>query len=64
MTQPRPVTNSEQVVDTMISLTRLSNAQRTIVTGSDSMKLFVALKRRGFIRVATPATCNVPRKQR
>jgi hypothetical protein len=27
------------------------------------MKLYVSLKRRGFIRVATPATCNIPRKQ-
>lgn len=63
MTQPPSTTSSKQVIDTMISLTRLSNAHRTIIAGTDSMRLYVALKRRGFIRLATPATCNVPRKQ-
>ena len=63
MTQSPPVTDSEQVIDTMVSLTRLSNTHRTVVAGNDSMRLYVALKRRGFIRVATPATCKVPRRQ-
>ena len=63
MTQSPPVTDSEQVVDAMVSLTRLSNAHRTIIVGNDSMKLYVALKRRGFIRVATPATCKIARRQ-
>jgi hypothetical protein len=61
--QSPTVAATDQVVDIMISLTRLSNAYRTIIAGNDSMKLFVALKRRGFIRVATPATGNIPRKQ-
>jgi hypothetical protein len=59
----RSSAGSEQVVDTMISLTRLSNAHRTIIAGDDSMRLLVLLKRRGFLRTATPATCNIPRKQ-
>jgi hypothetical protein len=63
MTQSRPVTNSDQVVDTMIGLTRLSNAHRTIIMGNDGMKLYIALKRRGFIRAATPATCSIARRQ-
>jgi hypothetical protein len=64
MVQQAPtVAAGEQVVDIMISLTRLTNAHRTIIAGNDSMKLYVSLKRRGFIRVATPATCNIPRKQ-
>jgi hypothetical protein len=63
MMQPPSVADSEQVVDTMIALTRLSNAHRTIIAGNDSVRLYVSLKRRGFIRVATPATCNIPRKQ-
>jgi hypothetical protein len=63
MTEPRTMTDSEQVVDTMIGLTRLSNLHRTIIAGSEGMKLYVALKRRGFIRLATPATCNIPRRQ-
>jgi hypothetical protein len=63
MIQPHLLESREQVVDTMIDLTRLSNLQRTIIAGSDSMQLYVALKRRGFIRVATPMTCRIPRAQ-
>jgi hypothetical protein len=55
--------NREQVVDTMIELTRLSNLHRAIVAGSDSLELYLALRRRGFIRVATTATCCIARKQ-
>jgi hypothetical protein len=59
----QPLSDQEQVVDTMITLTRLSNLHRTIIAGSDSMKLYVSLRRRGFIRVATPATCSACRRQ-
>jgi hypothetical protein len=47
----------------MIGLTRLSNQHRAIVAGSDSMELYLALRRRGLVRVATTATCRVPRGQ-
>lgn len=63
MVQPHSVSNREQVVDTMIELTRLSNLHRAIIAGSDSMGLYLALRRRGFIRVATTATCRIPRAQ-
>lgn len=63
MGQPHSVSNREQVVDTMIDLTRLSHLHRAIVTGRDRMELYLALWRRGFIRVATTATCRVPRGQ-
>jgi hypothetical protein len=63
MAQFRPVPDTEQVVDTMISLTRLSNAHRTIIAGNDSMKLYALMTRRGLIRLAMPATCSTPRKQ-
>jgi hypothetical protein len=53
----------EQVVDIMVELTGLSNLHRAIVAGSDSMELCLALRRRGFIRVATTATCRMPRAQ-
>ena len=33
------------------------------ITGRDRMELYLALWRRGFIRVATTATCRVPRGQ-
>ena len=51
----------EQVIDTMIELTRLSTLRRAIVAGSDSLELYLALQRRGFFRVSTTATCRVPR---
>jgi hypothetical protein len=63
MGQPCCGSNREQVADTMIELTRLSNLHRTIVAGSDRMELYLALRRRGFICVATTATCRIPRGQ-
>jgi hypothetical protein len=63
MGQPHSVPSREQVIDTMIELTRLSNLHRVILAGSDSMELYLALRRRGFIRVATTATCRIPRAQ-
>jgi hypothetical protein len=63
MSQPHSVSNREQVVDTMIELTRLSNLHRAIVAGSGSMELYLALRRQGFIRVATTATCRIPKRQ-
>ena len=63
MVQLHSVPNREQVIDTMIGLTRLSNLDRTIVAGSDSLELYLALRRRGFIRVATTATCRIPKGQ-
>jgi hypothetical protein len=63
MGQPHCISSREQVVDTMIGLTRLSNQQRAIIAGCDSMELYLALRRRGLMRVATTATCRVPRAQ-
>ena len=63
MDQPYSVSNREQVVDAMIGLTRLSNLHRAIVAGSDSLELYLALRRRGFIRVATTATCRIPKRE-
>jgi hypothetical protein len=63
MVQPHSDPNRERVVDTMIDLTRLSNLHRAIVAGSDGLELYLALRRRGFIRIATTATCRIPRRQ-
>lgn len=63
MVQPHSDSSREQVVDTMIGLTRLTNLHRTIVAGSDSLELYLALRRRGFICVATTATCRIPKRQ-
>jgi hypothetical protein len=63
MVQPHAPSGREQLLDTMIELTRLSSLQRVIVAGSDRIELCLALKRRGFIRVATPATWRIPHRQ-
>jgi DNA-binding LacI/PurR family transcriptional regulator len=63
MAEPHCASNREQVVDTMIDLTRLSHLHRAILAGSDSMELYLALRRRGFLRVATTATCRIPKRQ-
>jgi hypothetical protein len=63
MVQPCFIADREQVIDTMIALTRLSNLHRAIVAGDDSNELYLSLRRRGFDRIATPATCPLPRRQ-
>src|SRR5258705_3798587 len=63
MVQPHSVSNREQVVDTMIEFTRLSSLHRAIVAGGDSLELYLALRRRGIIRVATTETCRGPKGQ-
>jgi hypothetical protein len=63
MAQPRSVSDQEPVVDTMIGLTRLTGVHRAIIAGSGSMEFYLALRRRGFLRVATAATCRIPKGQ-
>jgi hypothetical protein len=63
MIRPHSVASREQVVGAMIDLTRLAHPHRAIIAGSDSLELYLALRRRGFVRVATTATCRIPRGQ-
>jgi hypothetical protein len=63
MLQPNSSSCREQIIDTMVDLTRLSNLHRAIIAGSDSLELYLALRRRGFFRIATTATCRIPRGQ-
>ena len=63
MVQPYCVSTREQVIDTMIGLTRLTSLHRSIVVGSGSMELHLALRRRGFLRATTAAICRTPRGQ-
>ena len=55
--------NREQIVDTMIELTHLSNLHRAILAGSGSLDLYLALRRRGYIRVSTTETCRLAKGQ-
>ena len=63
MHPPHSVSSREQVVDTMIGLTRLSGLHRIIVAGHDGLELQLALRRRGFVRVASAATCRLAKRQ-
>ena len=63
MAQLHSVSDREQVVDTMIGLTRLTSLHRAILAGSGSMEFYLALRRRGFLRTATAATCRIPKGQ-
>ena len=63
MANPCFALDQEQIVDTMIALTRPSSLRGIIITGSESMDLYVALRRRGFCRVSTPVTCPAPKRQ-
>src|ERR1700689_3559415 len=59
----QPAANREQIADTMIGLTRLSNSHRVIIAGSDSLELSLCLRRRGFIHVTPTTTSRIPRRQ-
>ena len=63
MDQPHSTANREQVADTMIGLTRPSHSHRVIVAGSDSLELYLCLRRRGLVHVTTTTTCRIPRRQ-
>ena len=63
MVQSHSASDWEQVVDTMVGLTHLTYLHRAIIAGSSSMEIYLALRRRGFLRLATTATCPVPKGQ-
>jgi hypothetical protein len=63
MLQLRSLSDQAQVLDTMIALTRLSHLQRAIIAGSGGMDLYLGLRRRGFMRVATISTSWLARRQ-
>lgn len=63
MVQLHSASEQTQVLDTMIGLTRLSYLQRAIIAGSGAMELYLGLRRRGFMRVATISTSWLPRRQ-
>jgi hypothetical protein len=63
MAQLHSTSDHAQVLDTMIGLTRLSTLQRAVIAGSGGMELYLGLRRRGFMRVATISTSWTPRKQ-
>ena len=63
MDQPNLAASGEQIVETMIALARCSKLHRIVVAGSQGAHLMFELHRRGYNRVATTATCGLPRGQ-
>jgi hypothetical protein len=63
MTQPKPTAADERIIETMIELARCSKLDRILVAGSNGPHQMFALHRRGYDRVATTATCGLPRGQ-
>jgi hypothetical protein len=59
----KPTFPSERVIETMIGLARCSRSHRILVSGSDAANRMFDLNRRGFSRIATTATCGLPRGQ-
>jgi hypothetical protein len=51
------------IIQPMIELARCAKGQRIIVAGSKSGELRLELHRRGFVRVATTASCGLPAGQ-
>ncbi len=53
----------EQIIQSMIELARCSKSHRIIVAGSKCFEHMSGLHRCGYMRVATTATCGLPRGQ-
>ena len=60
MTQSHLAADDDQIMDTMVDLTRLSKSHRVIVAGSQAFDIYLGLYQRGFCCVATTATCRIP----
>jgi hypothetical protein len=63
MNHPDPIPVGLQVIEPMIQLACCSKSHRIIVAGSKGRELMLELHRRGYNRVATTATCGLPRGQ-
>ena len=63
MKNPNRTDCADLKTETMIGLARCSRLDRIILAGSQSPHRMFELHRRGFIRVATTASCGLPRGQ-
>jgi hypothetical protein len=52
--------SQDEIVDTMIDLAHVSKSHRVVISGSDSIELYLALKRRGFAFGVLASACRVP----
>jgi acetolactate synthase regulatory subunit len=63
MIHSRLISAGEGTIQPMVELARCSKGQRIIIAGSKSGELRLELHRRGFVRVATTASCGLPAGQ-
>jgi hypothetical protein len=63
MNEPHFIPADAGIIQPMIELARCSKLQRIIIAGSKSRELRSELHRRGFVRVATTASCGLPAGQ-
>jgi hypothetical protein len=63
MSKPKPAPIDDRIVATMIELALCTSVHRIIVAGSAATQRIAELHRRGYCRVATTATCGLPRGQ-
>jgi hypothetical protein len=63
MDHDSPGAPDARIVEAMIDLTRLKRSHRTLIAGCESLNVYLALRSRGFTRIATIATCRGPCKQ-
>ena len=63
MTRCNPAPSGERITESLVELARCSTLHRIIVAGSKSPQSMFELHRRGYNRVATTATCGLPRGQ-
>jgi hypothetical protein len=63
MSKPKSTLADEQIIETMIELSRCSKLHRIIVSGPNGPDRMFELYRHGFNRVATTSTCGLPQHQ-
>lgn len=63
MRKSKQTMSGDNVVTTMIKLARCTKLDRIILSGSEVPERMFELRRHGYSRVATTATCGLPRGQ-
>ncbi len=63
MSRQSSATPRDEMIDTMINLTHLSKSHRIVIGGSDSIELYLALRRRGFTFGALASASRVLSRQ-
>jgi hypothetical protein len=63
MTNAVPNTSLDRIIDSMIELAQCSTNHRIIMAGSKGPDRIFKLRTRGYLHVATTATCKLPRGQ-